>query len=341
MNWVQSMGHQSGRSCVRCHKELTDAASMEAGIGPVCRKLDNALLAAQIPADISAARLALSNVPIEALEPQTMVTFAEVDGALNAPSALMRSDWRKEVKRLEWLLSFEASRKAALVALTGVVRSLGYVGLASLWEGKASTGVAKVRFADGRLYVAGPRNADFRYAIKQLAGWKFHPAQGTERPEWSVAAASYSAFNAAVMSYYPVSDGRQEAVKAAEDFVNSILATASNPVAALPVVAVAPIGAPTSVASKGKVRVESGAEWMKVYTPYNAHFITDLKQQVAYGARRWEPVSRCWEVKATEQGIVQGLLNKYFGAGEVIAAAAPVAPPAPLVVNAPAGVMPF
>lgn len=341
MNWVQNMGHQSGRACVRCHKELTDAASMEAGIGPVCRKLDNALLAAQIPADISAARLALSNVPIEALEPQTMVTFAEVDGALNAPSALLRSDWRKEVKRLEWLLSFEASRKAALVALTGVVRSLGYVGLASLWEGKASTGVAKVRFASGRLYVAGPRNSDFRYAIKQLPGWQFHPTSGSDRPEWSVPAASYNGFNSAVLSYYPVSEGRQEAVKAAEDTVNSILATASNPVAA-PVVAVAPIGAPVAVASKGKVRIEAGAEWMKVYTPYNAGFISDLKQKVAYGARRWEPVNRCWEVRVTEQGIVQGLLAQYFGAGEVVAAAAPAPAPQPkMVAVAPVGVMPF
>lgn len=340
MNWMSNMSHQSGRACVRCHKELTDAASMEVGIGPVCRKLDNALLAAQIPADISAARLALSNVPIEKLEPQTMVTFAEVDGALNDPSALLRSDWRKEVKRLEWLLSFEASRKAALVALTGVVRSLGYVGLASLWEGTASTGVAKVRFADGRLYVAGPRNSDFRYAIKQLPGWKFHATSGSDRPEWSLPAASYSGFNTLVMTYYPVSDGRQEAVKAAEDMVNAILATASNPVVAQPVVTIAPIGAPVASAAKGKVRVETGAEWMKVFTPYNSQFISDLKLGIAYGARRWEPVGRCWEVRVTEQGVVKNLLDKYFGAGSIIEAAAAPAP-APLVVTAPAGVMPF
>lgn len=331
---------QAGRMCVRCHRELTDAASMEVGIGPICRKLDNSLLAAQIPANVPQARLAISTVPVEKLDPQTVNVFATVDAALNTTDALFRQDWRTEVKRLEWLLSFDASRQSALVALTGVVRSLGYVGLASLWEGTASTGVAKVRCADGRLYVAGPRNADFRMAVKKVTGWKFHYAKDNERPEWSVPVTAYEDFNTMLMTYYPVSDGRTEAIEAAKVAVAALLATA--PAAPVPanVIVTAPVSASVgaTVSVKGKVRIEAGPEWVKVFTPYNAHFISELKTTISYGSRKWEPVAKCWEVRASETAALQSLLQKHFNAGEVVTPAPALGP---VTIQTPKNVMPF
>lgn len=308
MGWIMAgqKHHHAGRACVRCRKELTDAASMEVGIGPICRKLDNAILAAQIPSDIAAARQALKGVPVEALDPQTVLTFAEVDVAVTSVEALTRADWRKEVKRLEWLLSFQASRDVALKPLTDTVRALGYVGLAALWEGKASTGVAKVRFADGRLYVAGPRNADFRYAIKQqIPGWKFHYAKGAdERPEWSVPCAYHAEFRDLLYTYYPICEGRTEALEAAAHYI----AVKPNPMTAPTTTVTAP--APIT---KSKVRIEAGTDWAKVYTPYNAGFIADLKTGIAYGERRWNPVERCWEVRNYALHTVEALVAKHYG----------------------------
>lgn len=44
-------------SVIRCGLPLEDAASLNEGIGPVCRKKDNRLLAVSLPANVHAARL--------------------------------------------------------------------------------------------------------------------------------------------------------------------------------------------------------------------------------------------------------------------------------------------
>ena len=43
------------RHCSRCQKALTDAVSLEVGVGPICRSIDNHVLAVTIPADLVAA----------------------------------------------------------------------------------------------------------------------------------------------------------------------------------------------------------------------------------------------------------------------------------------------
>lgn len=306
----------SSRNCVRCRKELTDAASMEVGIGPICRKLDNAILAATIPANVAAARFAFEGIPELPLS-AVSETFYKVLSALQAGG---KSDWRVEVKRMEWMLSFEAVRAVAYEGMLKTVRALGYVGLASLWEGEAATGLATVRYDAGRLFVKGPRNKAAINALRAIQGRRFH----SDTKEWSVPAAQAEAFEAAIHAHYPVNTGLVVALGVAQ---NAAVAPAAVP---------APVASPPKVASKVSIEVLGAVA--RVRSPYNSGFIWALKESLPHQARKW--TGTAWEVVASYLPTVEQLVEKYYGEkaayiGAVAPAPAPAAPVAPAPVTAP------
>jgi hypothetical protein len=312
------MLHNTSRNCTRCGKDLTDAASMEAGIGPICRHLDNELLARLIPSDVEAARKALEAVDVVTAAPETVSTLTEVCDAVYADEAMTREDWRIEVKRVEWALSFPANN-AMRDALTGMVAALGYVGLAALWNGDAATGEAAVFFANGRLLVQGPKNKAARMAFREIKGFKFH-AEGTLAPAskaaWSFPADQHGAFFRAIITHYPNFTGLMEAVQAAKAF----LAAPQPTVAAAPVAVKAKDGGTVVVAPvvaekpAPKCSMTVAGLFVKVATPYKVEFIGDLKQSFPYSDRRWNKFEKVWEVVATHQTKVVELVKKHYGA---------------------------
>jgi hypothetical protein len=304
-----ALKNYGSRCCVRCGKDLTDAASMNEGIGPVCRKLDNKLLATCIPADIQAARGAFALLDMSNVDPASSNCLNNVAEALFEGAAAKRTDWRVEVKRLEWVLSFPLNVRYAQVALTQVVRALGYVGLAALWEGKASTGEATVTFANDRLHVVGPRNADFRAAIKRVYGWRFHGAANGMQPSWSLPVAQADQFALLVQTYYPNHDASllAQAVKEAQD------AHALAQAQVAPPVAQEASHVALKVPNMNKVRiVPNGMEWVNVFSPFNASFVSELKFVLPSKMRRWNPVEKCWEVHASCMASLSDIVAKHY-----------------------------
>jgi len=302
----------TSRACTRCHKELTDAASMEAGIGPICRKLDNALLARLIPSNVGRAVELLGELLwVSTVAPETSETLAKVIEAVRAPDAAAREDWRLEVKRVEWALSFPANNEIRTM-LTSVVAALGYVGLASLWNGEAATGVAVVTCANVegfgmRLVITGPKNSAARAAFKTLNGYRFHPKGSVatvEKAAWSFPVACHAAFRLAVITHYPNNKGLAEAVElAAASVVVAPVARASAPVAVA-----APVAAP-----KAKCSIEHAGTMLKVHSPYNPAFIGALKAALSWTDRRWNSTEKVWEVAAVNENVLVGLIVKHYG----------------------------
>lgn len=291
-------GHDSARACVRCGKELTDAASMEVGIGPICRGRDNALLAQSFAANVPAAREAIDRIPAEKLDPTSFATFQNVVAALASP--MPRADWRLPVKQIEWILSFPLNRKALLQPFVAVVEALGYIGLSALWQGQASVGEATVRYENGHLYLKGVRNPHWRTALRDMKGTRF---DSTLR-EWVVPAHHHEKFAAAVRRFYPVNVGLDEAIHAAKK---------------------APVDAPVTAAKK--VRMEQVGGEVKVFTPYNAGFVAAIKT-LPYGTRRWDAANRCWIVRADMVQTADSIVRTFYGEGLLPKVEAP--PPAPV-----------
>lgn len=306
--------HNTSRNCTRCGKDLTDAASMEAGIGPICRDLDNALLARLIPSDLDKAKAAFDNVDLTAVAPETLKTLNEVYGALFADGAVAREDWRLEVKRIEWALSYPANNYMRN-DLTNVVAALGYIGLAALWCGEAKTGKAQVTFMNNRLVIQAAKCKAATATFRSIQGRLFHSV-GTLTPKaaWSFPATAHDAVYLAVIKHYPNFEGLTEAIEQARKFsipapvvVIDIETQPMKPIAEQ-VVVPAPVAKALPKCSITPVGV-----LLKVSSPYNPAFISDLKAQVKWTDRRWNAGEKVWEVTVNEEAKVKGLLSKHYG----------------------------
>jgi Family of unknown function (DUF6011) len=290
------------RSCTRCQKDLTDAASQEAGIGPICRNLDNAVLARQIPSNLPEAIQAYKTVNLGGLTPQAVPTFIKVEAALLAPDAVTRADWRETVKQVEWVLSWHTAHLERQ-KLTSLVYALGYIGLAALWNGEAATGKATVVFKDNRLFVFGPKNRAARMALKAIAGKKFHPSTkqgGTEeRAGWSVPASEAAKFTLAVQTHYPNNEGLKEALEAAKNAKPE------------PKVGPAAVAATATVTKVGTL--------LKIKTPWNPDFVNAIRA-LPKKARNWNPLEKVWEVQVAIEAPAMNAVKTYFPDAVVVGA---------------------
>jgi len=298
---------ETSRNCTRCSKELTDAASMEAGIGPICRKLDNALLAKLIPSNLTRAREVLATLDLTTAAPETMTVLVSIETSIMADDAHTRDDWRLEVKRIEWALSFHGNNSFRK-GLTSVVAALGYVGLASLWNGEAATGKAAVTCLNDRLVVQGPKNSAARATFKRISGFKFHPASNGSKPQWSFPVAEHAAVLLAVITHYPNNEGLDLAIEGAKTYIANLPPPpAPTPAAVVPAAVAAP------ALPKAKCAVESVGVLLKVRTPYKPEFINDLKNELPWTDRRWNSGEKVWEVSANHSSFVLGLVIKHYG----------------------------
>jgi len=335
--------------CARCGQDLTDAASRECGVGPVCRNLDNAILATYIPANVSEARdawaAASKELGNELATTEAGPTAATVYAALfdaDAPSVI---DWRVTIKRIEFLVSRCGGRCArGARALAPVAAALGYVGLASIWLDQAAKGKALIwaqlgrtsewngkRYADegAYLFVSGPRNAAANAAIKRITDRRFHsgdahvahkrdPKSTRDPAAWSVPAKHFDAFLAVVQAHYPNHEFRASSgfADAADWDAFRIEARKvyrmANPRKARGLTDT-PAPTPTPVKAAPTCRIEDATDNVLVFTPRNDGFVGELKR-LPYRCRKWSPGYGCWIVSTTFRASVEALIAKYYGA---------------------------
>lgn len=321
------------RHCFRCDLPLTDAASLNEGIGPICRKLDNAILARLIPSDMDAVLSAYTKVnPLELAE-GTLDTFMALEAAFRDPTAGGRDDWRKEVKRIEWMLS-HGQTYGNIEALKAIVLALGYVGLVALWSGEAATGLASIFGQDGRLFVQGPQNKSARWALKKISGCTFHPSFSgvVAKACWSVPAAGVREFRLAIITHYPNFVGLHEACEVAKEYnveqealaaAAKVIADqqeaayeaekaaylAANPPPVAPVVAAAP-----PVVKKGMVSIVEVGDQLRVSTPFRVSYISELRATSKdVLPRKWEATEKAWIFPVTHKAQVLALVDKHYG----------------------------
>ena len=155
------------RHCSRCHSELTDPASQECGIGPVCRKKNNNLYARTITAKLPVASAIVLGTDKEMFHADIQERYekfknrflkklqkAEPETAEGICLTSFGVDFRNEIKDIDYFLSYRNS-PGVRDRLIKLVEALGYVGLASILAGRASKSKAKVWYEDGRVYLQG------------------------------------------------------------------------------------------------------------------------------------------------------------------------------------------
>lgn len=308
---------------------------MEFGIGPDCRGLDNALLAKLYPSDIEKTRAIFNEIDLTLVAPFTLEVINTVYGVVFGNDAAKVDDWREEVKRIEWALSFPENNFVR-PQLTSVVAALGYAGLAALWNGEAKTGKTLVTYdgALARIFVQAPRGKAGNAAFRAILGRKFHSqgtVQGIAKPAWSFPAKQHALVFDAICKHYPINQGLNDAVLAASVFCAAgakPLTTIDTETHAQPGIIGLSAGSPTvyesfvgqtvatpapAPAPKFKCSMAKAGALLKVTTPYKADYVNDLKGQLKWSDRRWNSVERCWEVPLAATTTMKELVQKHFG----------------------------
>lgn len=282
--------HVTIRSCARCGRDLTDPASRERGIGPVCRQLDNAVLARQIPADLNAAMDAYGDIRhrMEGMHPDLTSSIDKVDAALI--DGVKSGDYREAVMAIERILSYDCGYLVR-EGLYGVTEALGYTSLVLLWKGDVVKGASELSFTNGRLVLKSPRPPKSVLAsIRAIKGRRFEYTAKT----WSFPASQHEAVQK-VCSFFVKMTGVKDAIKAAKE---------------------APKEAPEAkkTALPAVINVTSrGSRALEVTTPYNAAFVNELKSSIPWQQRKWDPKARVWRVHKLHLGAVEELVKKHYG----------------------------
>jgi RecA/RadA recombinase len=287
--------------CRRCNTPLEDAASREIGVGPICRKIDNVVMARLIPADMPRALELAASVDPTQLPLQTVKTWGLVLESLIDSNG----DHRKAVKRVEWMLSHQQTGQTA-EALMQVVSALGYLALVAVWRGEASTGKSAVWMSEGRLYLAGSRCQGGKAAMKAIRGWSFqydagNPYTQKSCPAWSVPVMEWEAFAKAVATHWPNVRGGN-----LEELVAAAAQTAQTMKAAQP------------KASGKVVRViegKSGA--LKIIAPYSQTFLDALHARTPEEGRKWMKDEKAWIVAARFAAQIEPVIAEAYQGYEI------------------------
>lgn len=289
------------RHCSRCFAALTDPASWERGIGPICAKKDTALFARTVPANFSAATLyGMSVVPdglplaIQPIWAATLELLMQKNEKLQEKNEgdsgfyLAGEDYRPIVKIVDFMLSFVGISTQNKTCLIQVVKSLGYPGLAGVLAGKSSTGEATLKFENGLISLTGSKNKAGWNAMRKIPGVVFPKLSGRT---FTCPAKSHKAFVEVVMEYWPCFEGDvPNIIKMCEEWI------AANPQQSS--VAEAREGArvvcwPTVIVLE--------VPWIAGKTP---KLVEALKKNIQASNRSYVESTRTWVFRATEKASV-------------------------------------
>lgn len=300
------------RYCSRCRCELSDVASMERGMGPLCAGKSTKLYAKTIPANYALANISALSIRDEFIHPECHALWNETKQKLleatqnaanvdqNHQFAWTGEDLRKIVKSIDFILSYRHPRDIARENLIQVVMHLGYVGLAGVLSGEASTGEARLWFEDGLIKLQGSRNKSAYRAFAMLRGVKLPRAVGQP---YMAPISLLEPFLSLVSQYYPMYEG---------DFntIRSEAATWVPPVA--PVITVQ-TSTPVADLMDGVALIRIRSEdftlqfnWMR-HMDMNS-FIANLKNSVNYNERAFDMVTKLWRFKKAHLELIKSVI---------------------------------
>lgn len=315
------------RHCSRCNLPLTDAASWERGIGPVCAKKDTHLYAKTIPANFAFATLHTMNVESsmlpETLRPVwsalTSVLLEKVErasrGTADTQFLITGEDCRIVAKVIDHMLSYpiEPTPKRDLIE---VVKHLGFVGLAGVLSGKGSTGDADLKFdpTNGMLTLRGSKNRAGWVAMRKIPTVAL-PRLRTDRTYVAPAAVA-NEFIAVVMEFWPCFDGEVDAIRSAA----SAWAVKNPPPAVTRSVPSRGITTPSNKPSASLMyrsatdEIVVSFKWMANVTP---GVVAALKNDIPNKKRSYHPPSRCWVVRAEFRDALKAILAPHYDVREM------------------------
>lgn len=309
-----SIAQITATHCCVCRAELTDAESVEHGIGPVCgRKYYNPLHQPTAQDVMNAlGLLAISELPDHIVT--GFLTLVNND----------RANARKGCNLLVYWASAHYNDKTEVFRCSAIIRALGYTELAEKLE--IDRTVALYYEKDGHLEAFLPDNYSLTGNMKKIPGAK--PLVDSEtglnghvtetrikrghKLGWFIPKVEEAHFLCAlgVSLGSKLASGPQGVFNIQPRRWHELILLQTPAKTAIPDLDTNPIvqlgnmlgTAPTTetiLVQDGRVEVvDDHCGWLRVTTPYNAQFVAELKGRIDYKQRKWEPQSKCWKVSS-------------------------------------------
>ena len=209
----------TARFCSRCGDSLTDPASRECGVGPICRRKDTHLYAKTIAANFGIATIRAMSVVETDLASEVrqdwkaalkrLLKAAEKVANLTDDATIMRrtgADLREVVRACDLICSYANPGRSVRNTMIDIINACGYVGLAAVISGQASTSPSRVWLENGRVYMSGLGNKSGWAAMRQIPGI-VTPRNRGDRSPYSAPATEATTFLANVRRFWPMYEG--------------------------------------------------------------------------------------------------------------------------------------
>lgn len=313
------------RTCAYCGLPLTDAASLQAGVGPVCRNKDNALYAKEIAADIPAATTALRALTALVGDAGGEVGSYFHSTALPAFQAAVASetpDFREAVRALVWIAS---GSKGIRAKVGPVVNALGYPAVAAMLLGMAVSSPATISLVLtpfknrpetlGMLNLVGATAPKASKALRDFGGVKTTTGWCFPLANLEVVARNLPHLYPWLTIAHP--EGWSGFAQAQDTALAAFKASQTPEVTIAPVVTPAPAPKaspnPITITPAGaRPASKTGTPRGGIRTPYNGGWIVTLKALVPPANRAYSPADQTWEVDADFLPVVLAALPKFF-----------------------------
>jgi len=314
------------RFCSRCGQPLTDYSSMECGVGPICRAKDNHLYSKTIAVNLPiASAIVLSIAPdIFPLEVQAVWTDAKSiflrkmgQSQQQSDFVFVGADFREFVQKIDFLLSWRLP-SGLRTNLIKIVEAVGYVGLASVLGGEASTSGAEVWFQNGRVFLRGKANKFGWRAFRSVPG-VVRPMRRGDTTPYSAPATSVDLFLTVVEAYWPMYEGDFAAIRASASVWIEQNRTPLAPTVVPPPAVAAPPVVATAIRTAAQITHRSADlvvkfEWQQGKPMYA---MIEAIKAIPNDERRYDPSGKQWFVRSRHLETVKRALRIVFDSEQI------------------------
>lgn len=282
--------------CCVCRKVLTDAESIEHGIGPVCSRkyYDPDFLPNEKQVMNAIGLLQASGLPEHI-----------IDGFLSCVDNLEgaeKNNARKACNLLVYWASCRYYDKDEVFRCAAIIRALGYGTLADKLE--IDRTAARIEEKEWVLNVMVPsRDSRFLRDLHRISGTQKTDEVSGNKIGYTVPIHEKDHFMAVLGLHYgnELACGGGKVWVIPRKRISDVLYFRTQQT---------PTPTPATVPTP-KVFIKVMPGYAKVFTPFNANYINALKQVVPFRHRRW--TGECWEVTLVYLNAVKSLVHTHYG----------------------------
>lgn len=276
--------------CCVCRSPLTDAESVDSGIGPVCSKryYSPRHTPTEDQVKIALGRLSSSGLPEDIIDDFLAVVDNHHTNARAACNLLIK-----------WA-SANYDNRDMIFKCSAIIHALGYDELANKLEDDRTT--ATIRTLADHVEAFIPDKYAIERAVTAIPGAVKLTTKLGRKIGWSIPLDQVNHFET-VLGFFcggelACGDARGIRTIARRHWVDVV--AFRNPSAVKQPIQASP------------VQITNMGRTLEVYSPFNQDFITALKANVPVRDRRW--TGRCWEVTAIFRNVVETLVSVHYGA---------------------------